>query len=132
MFFLIMDRNARGIRQLLDETDRSQINAVFKPLDDRAQSLHTAALNGDAENARILLERDTGPTALSNDGCTALYCAVNYSDSAVVDEILCRDVNDQLMYPIGETINLSTPLNKAPPLGFAASKGLTRIVQTLL
>ncbi|EON63595.1 hypothetical protein W97_02823 [Coniosporium apollinis CBS 100218] len=133
IFLLVLNGNAYGIKQLLDHVDKSQVHAVFKPLKYGSQPLHIAAIKGDAEIARILLERGASPTALSLEhGCTALHYAVDGGFFDVVDEILHRDDNGQLMYPVGDTINLSTPLNHAPPLVFAAQNGFTRIVQALL
>ena len=50
----------------------------------------------------------------------------------MVDEILRRDINDQFMYPLGDTINLGTPFKNAPLLVFAVSRVFTRIVRELL
>ncbi|OBT44367.1 hypothetical protein VE00_07043 [Pseudogymnoascus sp. WSF 3629] len=132
IFFFILNRNASGVRQLLDYVDRSQVHAIFKPLQFAASPLQIAAQMGDADIARILLEHDSKHTYLDNQGCTALHYAVNGGFVDVVDEILRRDDNGRLMYPPGHSINISTQLNSGPPLAYAATKGYTRILQLML
>ncbi|KFY97583.1 hypothetical protein V500_01999 [Pseudogymnoascus sp. VKM F-4518 (FW-2643)] len=132
IFSMVISGDAQLIKQLLDYVDRSQVNAVFLPLELGATPLHVAAIRGYAEIACVLLERGASPTALSNQGCTALHYAVNEGSVGVVDEILRRNDSGQLLYPMGDTINYSSALNKSPPLVHAASKGFTRIVQQML
>jgi ankyrin repeat protein len=89
-------------------------------------------MKGDATVVRVLLELGASPTSLASNGCTALHYAVSEGSVEVVDEILRRNDSGQLLYPMGETINLSSDLNRAPPLVHATSRGYIKIVQQML
>ncbi|RFU75207.1 ankyrin repeat domain-containing 52 [Trichoderma arundinaceum] len=107
-----------GVMQLLISEEPNQMNLT----DISSQTpLHTAAINGQAEASRLLLDHGADIHATDEDGCTPLISASFFGFTKVVRVLLDR----------GSDVNMPDSLGRVA-LTFTARNGYTEIAELLL